>query len=392
MKQLVHLFLFITVVYCISCKNNKLVENNSGIDTLKVLYEPEQFCMGADLSYINQILDFGGTFSDSGEIVDPYLIFKKHGANVARFRLFHTPSWTKELYGNEGTQMYNDFADIKLGIEKVKDLGIQVCLDFHYSDTWADPGKQIIPAAWDSLSIEILHDSIYNYTYKTLIKLGKAKLMPEFVQVGNEINPGFVLPQGNRWEENEENFVYLLNAGIKAVRDAGACNDIDPKIIIHIAQPENAINWFAGLDEAGLADYDIIGISYYYQWSEVPLENLSNYVSVLKRDYGKEVMVMETAYPWTTDNCDSYNNIISVDNLLSDYPATKEGQYQYLVKLTQEVIDGGGKGVFYWEPAWISSDIKTQWGQGSAWDCNTLFDFEGNVIKGMNFMIYPYEF
>ena len=216
--------------------------------------------------------------------------------------------------------------------------------------------------------------------------------MPEFVQVGNEINPGFVLPQGNRWEENEENFVYLLNAGIKAVRDVGACNDIDPKIIIHIAQPENAINWFAGLDEAGLADYDIIGISYYYQWSEVPLENLSNYVSVLKRDYGKEVMVMETAYPWTTDNCDSYNNIISVDNLLSDYPATKEGQYQYLVKLTQEVIDGGGKGVFYWEPAWISSDIKTQWGQGSAWDCNTLFDFEGNVIKGMNFMIYPYEF
>lgn len=119
---------------------------------------------------------------------------------------------------------------------------------------------------------------------------------------------------------------------------------------------------------------------------------MSNYVSVLKGKYGKEVMIVETAYPWTIEYFDDYNNIINTEKLLSDYPATIDGQYNYLVKLTQEVIDGGGKSIFYWEPGWISSNIKTQWGQGSAWECNTLFNFQGNVIKGMNYMTYPYKF
>ena len=102
---------------------------------------------------------------------------------------------------------------------------------------------------------------------------------------------------------------------------------------------------------------------------------------------------METTYPWTIENADDYPNIISIDRILvPDYPATTEGQLKYLKKLIQEVIDGGGKGVFYWEPAWITSNLKTQWGDGSAWDCNTLFDFDGNVIEGMNYMTWPYNF
>jgi arabinogalactan endo-1,4-beta-galactosidase len=390
MKLLLQLFLCFAAFIVPMCDKETPPDNNSN-DTIAP-YEPDKFVMGADLSYVNQILDHGGTYSDSGKITDPYLIFKKYGANVIRFRLFHTPAWTKEVYIPEGNHMYNDFEDVKLGISRAKENGMQVCLDFHYSDTWADPGKQIIPAAWESLTLEVLHDSIYNYTYNVLKKLDNAGLMPEYVQPGNEINPGFVLPQGNRWGGNTANFIYLINAGISAIRDAGSESNIDPKIIIHIAQPENAITWFEGIGDAGLTDYDIIGISYYYMWSEVNLENISNYVAALKKDYGKAIMVMETAYPWTPENHDNYNNIINIGKLIPGYPASIDGQYGYLKKLTQEIIDGGGMGIFYWEPAWISSNMKDLWGTGSAWDCNTLFDFEGEVITGMKFMTYAYEF
>jgi arabinogalactan endo-1,4-beta-galactosidase len=389
MRQIILLGVLFFLLVLLSCKD----EGEKDPDPIqKVFYTTDQFCMGADLSYINQILDHGGTYRDSGEVKDPYLIFRNNGANVVRFRLFHTPTWTKEIYGGEGTQFYHEYNDVKLGIERAKSAGFQVCLDFHYSDTWADPGHQVPPAAWESLDLEQMHDSIYAYTFTIVANLDTAGLMPEYVQIGNEINPGFVLPLGKRWEGNQNNCANLLNAGIQAVRDASVNSSIDPEVIIHIAQPENVDGWFNGMKAAGLTDYDIIGISYYYQWSTVPLENVSNYISSMRIKYEKEIMIVETVYPWTTGYFDNYNNIINIEKLVPGYPATEEGQYNYLVKLTQEIIDGGGKGIFPWEPAWISSDMKTQWGEGSAWECNTLFDFQGNVIKGMHYMTYPYEF
>lgn len=348
--------------------------------------------MGADLSYVNQILDFGGIYKDSGKVEDPYLIFKKHGANVIRFRLFNNPKWTKEIYGSSGTQMYNDFKDVKKGIEKAKAVGLQVCLDFHYSDTWTDPSKQAVPVAWQSLSLTALHDSIYNFTYKVLNSLGKAGLMPEYVQTGNEINSGFLLPQGKRWDGNETNMIYLLNSAIKAVRDAGSQNVIKSKIIIHIAQPENVRIWFDGLAAKGLTDYDIIGFSYYYMYSATDLKTVSNFVSMLKTTFQKDVMIMETIYPWTTGFADNYSNIINTSKLNAGYPATETGQHDYLNALTQEIIDGGGKGIFAWEPAWITSDMKDLWGTGSAWECNTFFDFQGNIHKGIRFMTDHFTF
>ncbi len=178
--------------------------------------------------------------------------------------------------------------------------------------------------------------------------------MPEYVQVGNEINPGFVMPQGDRWNKKAD-FVFLINGAIKAVRDAAVSSSVKPKIIIHIAQPENAIYWFEGMAAAGLTDYDIAGISYYYLWSTVTLDSVSDYVADIRSMTGKDVMVVETAYPWTLNNADSYNNILGTDKLTVAYPANETGQYNYLVKLTQEIIDGGGKGIHYWEPAWITS-------------------------------------
>ena len=375
-----------------SCHRN---ENDPGdknqADTTRVVYTPAEFVMGSDLSYVNQILDHGGVYKDSGKVEDPYRIFSQYGSNVVRFRLFHTPLWTKEVYGAQGTQMNNDFEDVKKGIERAKGAGMQVCLDFHYSDSWADPSKQVIPEAWKSLSLILLHDSIYDYTYNTVHKLGLAGLMPEYVQTGNEINPGFLLPQGNRWDGNENNMIYLLNSAIKGVRDAGATGAIKPKIIIHIAQPENVDSWFSGLSSKGLSDYDIIGISYYYMWSTTALNDLKNSIAVLKSKFGKEIMIMETAYPWTTQNADNYSNIINTNKIDPSYPATSAGQFNYLKELTQQIIKGGGKGIFYWEPAWITSGMKDSWGTGSSWDCNTLFNFDCNVIRGMRYMTWKYS-
>lgn len=381
------LLLLLTVLITTGCKDKE-----NGDQTLKrVYYTHDQFSMGADLSYVNQILDYGGVYRDSSVVTDPYVIFKKYGANTIRFRLWHNPQWTREVYSPAIANMYNDLEDVKRGIQAAKAQGMAVSLDFHYSDSWADPAKQVPPAAWEGLSLTDLHDSIYNYTLKTLDKLEAANAMPEFVQAGNEINPGFLLPQGNRWDKKAD-FVYLINGAIKAVRDAAVSSIIKPKIIIHIAQPENAIYWFEGMAAAGLTDYDIAGISYYYMWSTVSIDSVSDYIANIKALTGKDVMVVETAYPWTLNNADIYNNILGTNKLTVAYPANQTGQYNYLVKLTQEIIDGGGKGIHYWEPAWITSNIKDKWGTGSAWDCNTLFDFSGNVIKGMDYMTYTYNF
>ena len=382
------LYFLLTLILLAGCKRR----DDDPSDNPFVFYPASKFVMGADLSYVNQILDHGGVYKDSGKVADPYLIFKKHGANVIRFRLFHNPVWTKEVYGSEGKQMYSDFKDVRKGIEKAKAAGMKICLDFHYSDTWAGTANQIIPEAWQSHSLTALHDSLYNYTFKVLSRLGEAGLMPDYVQPGNEINPGLLLPYGNRWNGNESDMIYLLNGAISAIRQASSTSATKPEIIIHIAQPENVREWLYGLSEKGLTDYDIIGFSYYYMWSAITLDKVSNFVSMLYTTFGKKVMIMETTYPWTTGYADNYNNIINTSLLLAVYPATEAGQYDYFHALTQEVIEGGGIGLFSWEPAWITSQMKDKWGTGSSWECNTFFDFEGNTIKGIGFMTDKYNF
>ncbi|MBM3420604.1 MAG: arabinogalactan endo-1,4-beta-galactosidase, partial [Bacteroidetes bacterium] len=268
-----------------------------------------QFSIGGDLSYVNQILDMGGVYRDSGKPADPYLIFSSYGANTIRFRLFHNPEWTAGVYEPPLDHFYNDIEDTRRGILAAKANGMAVCLDFHYSDTWADPQKQIKPSAWDNLTPEVLADSLYNYTYQTLRKLDASGAMPEYVQVGNEINPGFLLPTGDRWK-NTTVFAGLLNSAIRGVRDASVQSATKPKIILHVAQPENAIRWFQGLDSYGITDYDIVGLSYYYIWSTVKIDLLSDYIEAVRKNTGRDVMIVETAYPWTTLNGDSYGNII----------------------------------------------------------------------------------
>ncbi len=363
--------------------------------------ERPEFVMGADLSYVNQILDHGGTYQDSSEVENPYEIFSEYGTDIARFRLWHNPEWTATVYEGENNPMYSDLSDVTEAIRKSKKNGMAVNLDFHYSDTWADPSQQNVPQAWrDITNLDDLKDAVYNYTRETLMHLDSEGLMPEYVQIGNETNCGLMYsdaPQdfpalnvcdGDNWSNAGE----VINSGIQAVRDVASGSDVDTKIILHIAQPENVKWWFDNMTTTGnVTSFDIIGFSYYTPWSDVPLNQISDHVSDFRNAFNKEVMIVEAAYPWTMDYADDYNNQFGENALVDGYPATKEGQRDFMINLTKEIMEGGGTGLMYWEPAWITSNMKDKWGTGSSWENNTLFDFEGNVHMGIEYMDYDYE-
>jgi len=376
-------------------------ENEQPTESDPVFYSTDQFVMGADLSYVNQILDHGGTYSVDGEVENPYKIFADHGTNVVRLRLWHNPEWVQtEVYEDPSKPLYSGFEDVKKGIEEAKAQGMAVNLDFHYSDIWADPSHQDVPAAWMEITdIEVLKDSVYNYTYQTLEKLNDEGLMPEFVQIGNETNCGMMFtnapagfPPLNGCDGNWENLGAVINSGIQAVREISADSETETKIILHIAQPENAEWWFENITMDGrVSDFDIIGLSYYSQFSDTALSGLSSYIQSFRTTFEKDVMIVETAYPWTLENADNYINIFGANSVEPNYPATNNGQLEYLTELTRAVIDGGGSGVMVWEPAWITSNMKDLWGTGSSWENNAFFDFNGELHQGIDFMTTDYE-
>lgn len=355
----------------------------------------DDFYYGADLSYVNQILDHGGIYKDSNVVESPYKTFKEYGTKLVRFRLWHNPVWTKEVYGEAGTQLYNDINDVEKSIKAARDQGLEVLLDFHYSDSWADPGKQEIPSAWRAITeIDALGDSVYNYTFKTLKYLRDKNFLPEFVQVGNETNCGILYteaPQGfplcNVCDGNWTNAGIIYNKAIDAVRDVSETSAIKTKVILHVADPKNVEWWFDNMtSKASVTDFDVVGFSYYPLWhTTVAVSALSQSVSSFRSKYKKDVMVLETAYPWTTAADDSYNNLFGSQTPVSGFPFTKQGQMDMMKALVREVKDGGGIGLIYWEPAWISSQMKDLWGTGSAWENNAFYDFDGNALNVFNY-------
>ena len=203
----------------------------------KIFYKWDSFSMGVDLSYVNQVEDYGGYYKDSGQVRDLFRIMKDHGANTVRVRLWHSPKWIGDL--NKG-KMYYDLFGTEKTIRRAKENGMAVNLDIHYSDRWADPAHQETPAAWTGLSLSALKDSVYNYTLAVLNYLKSKNLVPEMVQVGNETNSGMLWPVGKVENNNWQNFAALLNSGVKAVRDFSINSTVKPKIILHVAQLQNA--------------------------------------------------------------------------------------------------------------------------------------------------------
>jgi arabinogalactan endo-1,4-beta-galactosidase len=338
----------------------------------------DDFVYGADLSFANEMNDCGAVYRDGGKPGDVFAILKAHGTNLVRLRLWNNPDWTK----------YSTLADVERAIARAKANGQKVLLDFHYSDDWADANKQIVPAAWKGLDDAAMAKAVYQFTHDTLMALAAAKLAPDYVQVGNETNVEVMMPSETKapiaWARNAK----LLNAGIKAVRDA------DPaiKVMLHIAQPENAEPWFEAAAAAGVTDFDLIGLSYYPKWSKYNLVGLGAVINRLRYRFPRtSVWVVETAYPWTTAWNDSMANILGADSVLAGYRPEKEDQKRYLVDLTQAVIASGGSAVVYWAPDWVSTSCKTRWGTGSSWENATWFDFAGNALPAIDYPRASYQ-
>jgi arabinogalactan endo-1,4-beta-galactosidase len=165
-----------------------------------------------------------------------------------------------------------------------------------------------------------------------------------------------------------------------------------PKVMLHIAQPENVERWFDDAVEAGILDFDVIGVSWYPKWSSRDMQELGQTIRRAVAKYRKDVIVVETAYPWTLEAADAAGNLLGEDSLAPGYPASLDGQKRFLIDLTQTVIDSGGSGVVYWEPAWISTDCGTRWGHGSHWENAAFFDYESwSAHSGFDFLSHDYR-
>jgi len=352
---------------------------------LNIAVAGQTFYRGNDLSYVNQMEDCGAVFKENGIPKDVYRIFADHGTNLVRMRLWVDPAWQNSLVQPEGVKLqYSDFEDIKEAISRSKAAGMEVMLDFHLSDFWADPGRQLIPASWLGVANDLaaLNDSVYHYIFRVLTDLNKDSLMPEMVAIGNETNSGILLHTtvNDNWDAGGSvsggwaRQAQLFNSAIKAVRDISDTTGIKPKIALHVADPKNMAWFYSNIISYGVTDFDIMGFSYYYAWHKKSIAELGTAVKSLKTahpDY--DVMALETGYLWTTRNFDGMGNIVTTPDP-AYLPVIPEKQLEYMVDYARTVMKNGGSGVIFWEPAWVSTPCRTPWERGSSHDHLVYFD------------------
>lgn len=344
--------------------------------------------IGADLSYSNSVLAHGGQYKNSqGVVQNPYSLFAEKGANIVRARLFHTPANQLDFCGNPSTMSSLD--DVTLTFEQAKNYGMQLELSVHYGDYFNDPQKQKMPNAWQGLSQAILLDSIYNYTTKVLTHLNNHNVLPNIIAIGNETTWGFVdataTTNGWVWPTDAEKF----NRALAAVDDFNSTHGTNIKKALHFT--DTTAIWLAALfANKGITNFDIYGLSFYPVWSNVSsLAQFGEVISTLRTTYNKEVLVLETGVPWTTAAGDNYTNIVnSYGNL--PYPITPIGQQTYFHDLVQLVHECNGMGVIYWAPDWIPSNQCDAWGQGSAYENQSFFNFNSGNTPLPIFSIFGY--
>lgn len=344
----------------------------------------QNFYFGHDLSYVNMMEDCGAVFKENGVAKDVYKIFADHGTNLVRARLWVDPTWQNSLQQPAGVKLqYSDLDDVVETFTRSKAYGMKVMLDLHFSDFWADPGRQVIPKRWQQVAYNTtaLRDSIKNYVKRVLLYLDSKGIMPEFVKIGNETNIGicvhYTMDQNyngqqvisNDWNRHAQ----LFNAAIAGVREISANTIIKPKIVLHFAGLDKLEWLYSNIISKGVTDFDIMGFSYYYAWHGGSIKDLGNVIRNLKTKFPKyDVMVVETGYLWSTQNFDAMPNIISTPDP-SYLPVIPEKQLEYMVDYTREVMKAGGIGVIFWEPAWVSTPCRTPWGQGSSHDHVAFF-------------------
>ena len=376
----------------------------------KVAGLPADFIKGIDISSILALEASGVKFyNEIGQAQDIFTTVKDAGVNYVRVRVWNDP------YDSQGRSYGGGNNDLAAAIEIGKRAtanGMKLLVDFHYSDFWADPGKQQAPKAWASLNFDDKKTALYDYTKESLEAMLDEGIDVGMVQIGNETNSKFV------GETDWAKITALFNAGSSAVRA------VDPNILIalHFTNPETSGRYASiaqTLDDHGV-DYDVFASSYYPFWHGT-LGNLTSVLKQIASTYGKQVMVAETSYAYTAEDGDGHENTAPKSSGQTlDYPITVQGQARAIRDVIQAVANVGpaGIGVFYWEPAWIPVGPKEQlaqnklkweqfgsgwassyaseydpgdagvWYGGSSWDNQALFDFHGHPLPSLNVFKY----
>ena len=298
---------------------------------------------GVDLSWVANYEAAGGKYySSSGRLTDPFALLKSVRASVARIRVFVAPSYRN-----------GRLSDALLLAERAKKAGLEVCIDLHYSDDWADPGKQITPAGWSTTSVSLLATQVANYTASTLNEFKKRGINVDYVQLGNEISNGFLWPLGRIDSANPtqwQNFKQLYIAATAALRQTLPT----AKNVLHLdcggSDDARTRWWLYQTQIYRFGDYDMVGVSYYPQWSG-DLTKLTKALEVISWEFDKKVVIAETSYPYTSQSFgnDVYN---TKQSQLKGYPLTTSGQSAYLKKLktiVKALPNNNGVGIWWWE-------------------------------------------
>jgi arabinogalactan endo-1,4-beta-galactosidase len=341
-----------------------------GLLILSSFTKSNQFINGVDISMLKQVEENGGLFYENGNQIDPIQIFKDKGINTARIKIWHTPSLN-----------YNNLESVLEIADRASSVGLDLFLDFHYSDTWADPSSQTKPSAWVDLNFETLCDSLEQYSHHVITKLKNQNTLPKYVQIGNETDCGFLWPDGyvcdesnndSQWNKLRELFMHAIE-GINSALDT----QDTLKIISHVS---SGGNWFFNNLIGQGVDIDILSISYYPMWHGT-LSDLNQNIDELGNEFQKPVLIVETAYPFTLQWNDNTNNILGLETqLLEDYEASEDGQFTFLHDLIILVDENDyGLGICYWAPDWISTNQF-----GSPWENQALFDFDGELLDAIS--------
>ena len=359
-----------------------------------------KFVKGMDLSTLLELERCGARYYDKGQERDILSIMKDYDVDTIRLRLWNDPkSESGEWYGAGN----NDLSEtIAIG-KKVTEAGFGVLLNFHYSDFWADPGKQIKPKAWKDFGMEELEKAVYDFTKESLEKILDEGVNVTMIQVGNELSNGLLWPEGR--VPNYDNIYRLVSAGLKA------CREIDSKIplMIHLDNGgNNALyrEWFDNFTQRG-GDFDYIGLSYYPFWHG-SLDMLEYNMNDIAVRYGKDLIVAEVSMGFTMESYQQYEKLSDEErkgyatkpSLVEkiDYPMTIQGQKDFTEDFLNRVgkVNGNhGKGFFWWEPAWIpvpgsgwatpaSLKYMNDPGPcGNEWANQALFDYDGNTLPAL---------
>lgn len=332
--------------------------------------------LGADVSYIEELEANGAIFKENGMADDLFAILARNGINTIRLRIWHTPAagW----YDLEST--------IALA-KRTRAAGMDLLLDFHFSDTWADPGRQTKPAAWTGLPFEILRDSLYAYTYDVMAAMKAEDVLPAYVQVGNETSQGMLWDEGRvggafnsatQWSQLRT----LFSDAIRAIRDVAATETV--QIILHTDRGGDvggATWFFDNITSTGTVDFDMIGLSY-YPWWHGTMEAMEQTVNTVAAKYEKPVLLAETAYPWTLQWYDNTNNLVGLpEHLLPGYERLPDAQYTFLkdvLSVVRRIPEGRGAGISYWAPEFMAVP-----GVGSVWENVALFDNTGELLPAI---------